>query len=76
MKSDLVGRVKFDDMKTSTLYLDRRGGFVVLTSADDPTEGMIVHAVSKFKLGDQVMFSDNHKDNLEVLGGTVTLSNF
>ena len=76
MKSDLVGRVKHSELKTATLYIDRRVGFVVLTSDDDPEVGTIVHTInSPFKLGTVIDFEDDEKDSLEVLGGTITLSN-
>ncbi len=79
MKSDLKGKVKFDDFKVSTLYIDRRLGVVMLTKHDDPHEGTVVHCQSnnaKFKLGMLCHIKDDTSDKIEVLGGEITLSNF
>lgn len=74
MKSDLVGKVKCSELKTSTLYLDRRVGIVFLTTDFDGRLGSIVHTSStKFPLGKLVSARTNVL--YEPLGGKITLSN-
>jgi hypothetical protein len=78
MKSDLIGRV-YRDFKTSTLYLERKTGVVILTNFRDPMIGTVVHVRDdnkKFKLGMQVDIIEDDQQGLEVLGGKIELSNF
>ena len=78
MKSDLVGRVKHSELKSSTLYIDRRIGVVFLAGTNIEYTGMlatVVHtASSKYKLGS--IHSLFGRPSLEVLAGKIELSNF
>ena len=78
MKSDLVGKVNVDEIKVSTLYIDRRAGIVVLTTDTNPLTGMVVHSVNNKNLpiGTLVSLSNGSTGKSEVLGGKIELSNF
>ena len=74
MKSDLVGKIKADELKTSTLYLVRKLGVVFLTDPNKSQFGTVVHSVSaKYPIGRLV--NANGFNDYEPLGGTITLSN-
>ena len=79
MKSDLVGRLTFDELKTSTLYIDRRAGIVILTSDNVSSEGMVIHSVNNSQMPVGAFVNANAgggKKYFEVLGGKIELSNF
>ena len=76
MKSDLIGGTKtaIEDLKTSTLYLDKKKGIVFLTDPYSPHFATIVHSVNKkYKVGRKAIIL--MEDHYDLLRGKIVLQN-